>query len=162
MWITGVRKLKGREQRCGHVSIWILFPSWWRPVETLLHPLSSHRGRGHCPWNGALATGPRRQVIKWLHSHLICMELLRITSESSQEAPVCCLVVPKGTWPLIILLPDQVHKSTCLYLQSGRKKNYNFCCLYKHLNRHTGPQHFLVYCFVRMANIFSLLLIVGN
>jgi hypothetical protein len=61
MWITGVRKLKGREQRCGHVSIWILFPSWWRPVEILLHPLSSHRGRGHCSWNSALAVGLRRQ-----------------------------------------------------------------------------------------------------
>jgi hypothetical protein len=39
-----------------------------RPVETILHPLSSHRGRGHCPWNGALHG--RRQVIKWLHPHL--------------------------------------------------------------------------------------------
>jgi hypothetical protein len=89
-------------------------------------------------------------------SILICMELLRSTSESGQEAAACCLVVPKGTWPLIILLPDQVHRRTCLYLQSGRKINYSLWCLYQHLSRHTGPQHFLVYCSVRMAKYFFI------
>jgi hypothetical protein len=132
----------------------------WRPSFcTHSHPTEAEvtvHGKVHL----LLVQGDR--VIKWLHPHLICMELLRSTSESGQEAPACCLVVHKGTWPLTILLPDHVHKSMYIYLQSGRKTNYNIWCLYQHLSRHTGPQHFLVYCSVRMANIFSLLLVVDN
>jgi hypothetical protein len=121
----------------------------WRPFCTHSHPTEAEvtaHGMVHSMEGDRLSNG----------SILICMELLRSTSESGQEAAACCLVVPKGTWPLIILLPDQVHRRTCLYLQSGRKINYSLWCLYQHLSRHTGPQHFLVYCSVRMAKYFFI------
>jgi hypothetical protein len=63
---------------------------------------------------------------------------------------------PQRDMPLIILLPDQVHRRTCLYCQSEKKINYSLLCLYQHLSRHTGPQHFLVYCSVRMAKYFFI------
>jgi hypothetical protein len=69
---------------------------------------------------------------------------------------------PQRDMPLIILLPDHVHKSTCLCLQSGKKTNYSLWCLYQHLSRHTGPQHFLVYGSVRMAKYFFITLNSGQ